>query len=348
MQIDLLPRERVLIGLGAGLAAATLALMAVDMRAALGGWLAASTVFSAVSAGATYLLITMRLVPGAWGEELRLAAEAGTMLTPFALIAFVPIMLGVGVIYPWATGLGLNEFKAAWLGEIAYALRTVIRFLALIWVSHRMRNRRSTTATAAAGLAVLPLLASLTAVDWLMSLDPEFSSSGFGLQFLVREVLVAFAAILLLRLGAGRQPPRLGVAGGVLLTLLLIWAYLQYMPFLTAWSGNLPPSAQWYTSRGTGIWALLAWAWAGIGLVAILLLLFPVFRTGAAWLRGISAAVLASQTLESAWITLPGFKPFALLAYALGLAACTAFCMGALPAALRRRIRSRMPKSAQA
>lgn len=344
MHLDLTRRERVLIALAAILAAAGLALMAVDMRAALGGWLAASVTFSAVSAGATYLLLTMRLIPGAWGEELRLAAEAGTLLTPFALLAFVPVMLGAGIIYPWATGAGLNDFQAAWLGEIAYALRTLLRFLALIWVSRRMRQRRSTVATAAGGLLVLPLLASLTAADWLMSLDPEFASSGFGLQFLNREVLVAFAAILLLRLGAGRPPARLGVAGGVLLTLLLIWAYLQYMPFLTAWSGNLPSSAEWYISRGVHGWGLLTSAWAGAGLLAILLLLFPDCRARAGWLRPIAALVLASQLLESAWLVLPAFQPLAVLTCMLGLAAGTAFCVAMLPAAMRHRIRARIPR----
>ncbi|MEW9857080.1 hypothetical protein [Novosphingobium sp. M1R2S20] len=343
MRVDILRRERVLIALGVLLLIATLALMIVDVRAALGGWLGAATVFSAVSAGATYLVLTMRLIPGAWGEELRLSAEAGTLLTPFALAAFVPIMLGVGAIYPWAGGSASGEFKSLWLGSAAYAGRTIVRFVGLLWASHRMRSRRSTATTAAVALLVLPLLALVTSFDWLLSLDPEFASSGFGLQFLAREVLIAFAAMILLRLSVGAPPPRLSVTGGVLLTLLLLWAYLQFMPFLVSWSGNLPSSAEWYLKRAGGGWSVVAWAWAGPGLAAILLLLFPAPRSRPVWLKAISLLVLASQLVETAWVVLPAFAPLAIAAYLLGVTACALFCFGALPAALRHRVRARAP-----
>ena len=157
----------------------------------------------------------------------------------------------------------------------------------------------------------------------------------------MREVLIAFAAIILLRLSIGRPPPRLGVAGGVLLTLLLLWAYLQYMPFLISWSTNLPPLAGWYLDRGGGGWGALAAAWGALGGCAILLLLFRAPRTRPGWLRAVAGMVLASQLLETAWVALPAFEPGAIAAYLIGLCALGAFAGGAMPAALRRRVRAR-------
>ncbi|BBC72774.1 conserved hypothetical protein [Altererythrobacter sp. B11] len=326
----------------AGLALVAAGLLAgLFIPGAMLGWLGATVLFSAVPAGSLYLLMMMRLIPGPWGEELRLSAEAATLLTPWASVLFVPVLIGFGAIYPWAAGAKLTAFQALLLNPLFLAVLTIGRFGALYWLGSRMRGRRSTRATSAAGLILLPLLATAAAFVWLLSLDTEFASSAFGLQFIEREVTVALAALLLLRLSIGRPLSRPGVLGGVMLTLLLLWAYLEFLSFFINWSGNLPSGAHWYLLRGSGSWGVLLWVWSGLSGVPLLALLFAVARRNAGWLKAICWAVLLGKACEIAWVTFPGFGLAPLAAFGPAVAGLSLATFAALPAALRQRIRDR-------
>jgi len=344
MIADATQRERRLMIAGVVLMVAALALALAWPREALTGWLCAAFAFASIPAGALLFQMMMRLIPGAWGEELRLACEAGALLAPLGLAAFVPVMLGAGIIYPWASRPPISAFQDLWMGVAPFALRTIVWFAFLIYAARLMRQRRSTVAVAAAGLVLFPVLGSLMGVDWLMSLAHEFASSGFGLQMLIVMAVIAFAALLLLRLSIGRTPFRPGVLGGVLLTLLLLWGYLQFMPFFIIWSGNLPPGVRWFEARSSLGWDAAEWSFGLLGGVPAVLLLFARFRSDPRWLAALSASVLLGKLVEIAWFGLPGTTLQAVLAYLLALAGLGALAAAALPLALRTRIAARRPR----
>ncbi len=337
--------ERPLGVAGAILGGLALATILAWPQPGLHGWLAATVVLSSVPAGALCLLMMMRLIPGAWGEELRVACEAGTLLTPLAAAAFLPVLASVAAIYPWASPLfhPTSAFQAAWLSPGSFALRTFLWFAMLGGLAGAMLGRRSQTLVACIGLVLFPLVGSAVAVDWLMSLDPGFASSGFGLQVLSIELTVAFAALLILRLTMPPPPRRLGVLGGLLLTLLLIWAYLQFLPFVITWSGNLPSGVGWYALRATEAWRIILWVAAALGGIPLVLLLFPKPRAGRSWLLWLSAAVLAGMATEVAWYALPPLGWRAGLSFLLALASFGCLAAGGLRLAFERRVRMRAP-----
>ncbi len=340
---DFLPWQQAALGIGTLLTLAALVAVIV-VPDGLAGWLGAAIAFSTIPAGSLYLILMMRLIPGPWGEELRLTAEAATLLAPLAALLFLPVILMPWALYPWAHGETHSAFQRHYLTPVFFAVRTVIRFGALWWVSARMRARRATKVTAAAGLVVLPLLAFIIAIDWLMSMDPAYASSAFGLQFLAREILAALCAILLLRLSVASPPPRISIAGGVLLTLLLMWAYIEFLPFFIAWSPNMPDSAAWYLRRTSGGWPAVIWAFGIAGGIPLFMLLFARMRGSALVLRVLAAAILVGKSLEIAWLALPGQSLFALAVYLVALTGITSLAAGLLPWALRRRVRARMPR----
>lgn len=336
--------ERGLIVLGALCCAGALGLALVDPRAALTGWLAAAVAFAAIPAGALCLQAMMRLIPGAWGEALRLMCEGGAMLAVPAAVAFVPVLLGMTAIYPWMVEPPHNRFQAAWLAPLPFALRTLLWFGLLIGSARLLRARTSTAPVAAVTLLLWPVLGSAVATDWLMSLRPHFASSGFGLQILILSVTLAYAVLLLLRLRARRTPVRPGVLGALLLTLLLLWAYIQFLPFFILWSPGLPEGAAWYGERSGG-WDVAEIAFGTLGGVPLLMLLFPAIRHSPAWLARLAIAVIAGKLIEFAWFALPGTGLLGVGAYALAMLAGALLTAALLPAALRRRIAARRPKS---
>ncbi|MBO9602760.1 MAG: hypothetical protein J7496_09665 [Novosphingobium sp.] len=331
---------------GGGVLAAAALVACVLVPGALAGWLAAVTAVCALPAGALVLSLMMRLIPGVWGEELRLSTEAMTLLTPWAALAFVPVVAGLGAIYPWMRDAKLSALQQLTLTPLCFAAVSAVRFAALWALGRRMRARRRTRATAAAGLVALPLLAGLAAFEWLLSLDPGFASSAFGLQFLERELTIAFAALLLLRLSLGRPPARPSVLGGLMLTLLLLWAYFEFLPFFINWSSDEPDGAAWYLARARGGWGVLLWIWAALSGVPLLALLFAKARNSVAALRWIAGTVIVGKLCELAWVTLPGFGIPAIAVDVAATGGLALVCAALLPSLLYRRIERRMPKEA--
>jgi len=312
----------------AGATASLLALAAVllDPAAALRGWLAAVAFCTGAPIGAVLLVMMMRLIPGAWAGALMPAAEGLTLLLPLAALALLPVLAGLGAIYPWAGDAPLNGFQAGYLTPWFFTLRTLAWFVVLTGLAVLLlTRRRASVPIACAGLVICTLFGAVIAVDWVLSLDPSFHASGFGLYWLSVQMTVALATAIIL--APDPPPDRQPVLAGLLLTAILLWAYLAFMQYVIPWSGNLPKGVRWYDSRSGPGWAALLWAVALLHLAPTLLML-PRMRESAPAVRWLSATVLLGKALECAWLVLPGSAPvdiriggpaFALAAAGIGL-----------------------------
>ncbi|WP_343715550.1 hypothetical protein [Inquilinus sp.] len=312
---------------GAACCLLTLAAVLLDPAAALRGWLAAAAFCTGAPIGAVLLVMMMRLIPGAWAGALMPAAEALTLLLPLAALALLPVLAGLGAIYPWADGAPLNGFQAGYLTPWFFTLRTIAWFAALTGLAVLLLARRRASAPiACAGLVICILFGAVIAVDWVLSLDPSFHASGFGLYWLSVQMTVALATAIIL--APDPPPDRRPVLAGLLLTAILLWAYLAFMQYVILWSGNLPPGVRWYDSRSGPGWAELLWAVALLHLAPTLLLMLPWMRESARAVRWLATPVLLGKALECAWLVLPGSAPvdiriggpaFALAAAGIGL-----------------------------
>jgi hypothetical protein len=344
MRDDPPPIHRRLLAIG--LAACTVALLAAFLAPApaLRAWLAAMLAWSAVPLAAVGLLLMMRLIPGAWHAELGLYAEAAALLLPLAALCLLPVLLGLGGIYPWAHDPPANAFQAAYLAPWFFVLRSLAWLALLHLLAFAAIGRRPPEGLAAAGLIAFTLLGSLIAIDWAMSPDPHFHSSGFGLYWLGCQFTIATAALVLAATTLPRQPRRAGLLGGLLLTMLLLWAYFAFLQYLILWSGNLPVGIGWYMARATRGWAWVLTLYALLGGIPLLLLLLTPLRRSPRALAGCAAAVLAGKALEAAWLVLPGLAAPAWQAaalFALALLGQAALAAALAPAALAHRLRAR-------
>ncbi|WP_337181019.1 hypothetical protein [Shinella sp.] len=299
--------------------AAALLLGLVDLRAALAGWLAALCLAIGVPFGCLLLVAVMRLVPGRWRTATGRQADAGLSLLIFAMPAALPILAGAAWLYPWAGAGDLEGFKAVYLTQPFFGLRGVA-ILALFTALGLALNSRG-RGLAAMALIAFVLLDGVLAVDWLMSLDTGFHSSGFGLYVLALQVLTAFSVILLT---TEPDPPAQDVRllGALFLAVQLLWPYFAFMQYFIIWSNDLPKLAQWYLARGVEPWGLAARIFTGLHLAGLLALLFPPVRGNIGLLRLIAAASLVATGLEYLWLvlpTLPRGQGTALAAFALSL-----------------------------
>lgn len=302
--------ERTALVIGAvGLIGAIIGLV-LDARIALSAWAAAAIGWSEIAIGALAMLMMVQLVGGSWRPLLRGPLAAGAATLPVVAIAFVPVLIGIGWIYPWAdphVAAALPAFKAAWLSPAFFIVRTIVYFAVFIGLQQALLRapEENRDAIAAPGLILYALLASLAGVDWLESIEPSFHSSEFGLIFLSGQWLggLSFALLIVLSRIRDGAPP---VAAGVFVTALLFWGYLQAMQYIVIWSGNIPIEVRWYVERTETGWVFVTWSLVALQFVLpFLALLRPSVRASRHAMTVIAAVTIALRLVEAAWELLP-------------------------------------------
>jgi hypothetical protein len=191
-----------------------------------------------------------------------------------------------------------------------FALRTIVYFtiwsLLALWLRLAGNDSERMTRAASVGLIVYALTVSLAGVDWLESLEPDFHSSIYGLLFLGFTMLngLAFgiAGGLLLRRRIGSRK----AYSALLLSMILVWAYLHGMQYLVIWSGNIPDEVTWYLERSSHGWQVV------LTVLALGQFVFPFFalvvekiRGDRNWLLGLCALTLLMRCVEAALLALP-------------------------------------------
>jgi hypothetical protein len=217
-------------------------------------------------------------------------------------------------------------FKARYLTLPFFISRAALYFTAWLlfsrllsrWVEpygHRTdAPPRKLRAASAVGLVLLGLTVTFAAVDWTMSLEPDWYSTIYPVIFAVGQVLagLALAIVMLTSLNAPpRIPPHgepspLADLGSLLLAFVMLWAYVSFSQYLLIWSGNLPEEIVWYLRRTQGGWGLLALLLivAHFGL-PFLLLLSRRIKQDPRTLALVAALVLVMHYLDVLWWIAP-------------------------------------------
>ena len=323
------------VGALAFLGWAGMALM--EPAAALQGWLIGFVFVACLSLGSLAIVLIHRLTAGGWGAAFapELAPAAG--LTPLLLVFVLPVLLGVGLIYPWAHTPMMVEggVRRLYLNPPLFWARSLIAlggWSAIALSLHRIEGPRGRLGAGLA-LAFHGLAVSLIGVDWVLSVLPSFTSSDFGMAFAVQQLMAGFAFAALQ--GRRRAPDDAsGDVAGLLLATIIGLIYLEFMAYLVVWYGDRPPLDAWYIPRVGPGWRALVWLSLAASLVALVLLAtrrrFGTHRA-LAWA---AAAALAGLLSYQVWLLAPAFGaaclPPALLAL-LAMGGVWLALLGGLP-----------------
>jgi hypothetical protein len=301
-----------------------------------------------IALGCMGILMLQHLSGGAWGVVVRRILEAGARTLPFMFLLFTPILTGIGRLYPWAdaTQVASDELlrhKAAYLNPSSFMLRAVAYFAiwsGIAWMLNRWSDEQDRTHDPAlvdrlgrlsgAGIALYVLTMTFASVDWLMSLEPHWFSTIYGIFIVMGQTLSAMAFIILvLAVLAGREPLRGKISarhfhdlGKLLFAFVMVWSYFAFSQFLIIWAGNLPEEIPWYLKRLTG-----GWQWFGLALALLqfafpfVLLLSAKLKRDPARLAQVAAFLLAMRLVDNAWMIGPAFHPGQLWIHWMDLAA---------------------------
>jgi hypothetical protein len=321
------------VGAGAAVAAGLVlaAGLAIDSRDTLAAYLVAWIAFGAIPIGALCVLMTTYLVRRAWTEALHPILRAATMSLPAVAVWFIPVLVGMRELYPAAADpTSLPPFKAIYLAPWFFALRSIVYFLIwtalALWLRRAWGDSERMTPAASAGLIVYALTTSLAGIDWIESLEPDFHSSIYGLLYLSFALLSGLAfAIFGSLLNDLRFDPRAGY-GALLLSTILLWAYLHAMQYIVIWAGDIPDEVVWYLKRSEHGWQFM------LVVLAIGQFVFPFFallkervRTDRSCLLASCALTLVMRVCEAAILILPGIEHLSPVTTAIMLLAALVF-----------------------
>jgi hypothetical protein len=275
-------------------------------------------VFCAAPAlGCLGLLILHQLTGGAWGRALRPVALPAALTLPWLAAIFVPLLAGLTRLYPWAQqGLlatdHVLQHKAAYLNVPFFIGRSVLYFSLWCFFAQRLRRGSVSQGVAGGALLVYVLTISFSSIDWLMSLDPHWASSIYGVLLLVGYGLNAFAftITMLWRRRADVDPDTTHDLGNLLFAFVLLWAYMAFSQYLIIWAGNLPEEITWYIARRRGGWQYVGLALVGLQFaLPFFMLLARRRKRSLRALAPVAIGILVMRFVDTAWLTMPSFNP---------------------------------------
>jgi hypothetical protein len=290
-----------------------------------------------VALGCMALLMIHHLTGGFWGWAIRGALEAATQSLWLLAILFLPLLLGLDRVYPWARwtpeqieGSRILTQKHLYLNVPFFLTRTAF-YLGVWIVLSRLLTRweegsphspdqpepRRLRLLSAPGVAAYGLTMTFAAIDWVMSLQPMWFSTIFGAMLAVGQILSGLALAIAVtvylappdQLRTSISTKALRDLGSLMLAFVLLWAYMNYSQFMLIWAGNLPEEAVWYTRRQQGVWGFLAVLLILFNFAfPFLLLLSRQIKQNPRSLAGVAILLLCMRLLDMFWMIVPAFS----------------------------------------
>ncbi len=279
-------RRSLIVGVVFGIAAIALAFTRPDEF--YRGYLLGYMCWLGVALGSMAVLMIRHLTGGGWGMVIRRILGAAMRTLPLLAILFIPVILGMHHLYVWARPLDevadkhlrehLEQITKTYLTTNGFIIRAIVyfaiwnllSFLLSIWSKQTDRagapdNTQRFKAVAGPGLILYGFTITFAVIDWVMSIDPSWISTIFGLVILIGEVLSAmcFAVVVERILYNYRpmsemlKPDFVHDHGKWMLTFIMLWAYFSFSQWLIIWAGNLPTEITFYLKRFNGNWGYI-------------------------------------------------------------------------------------------
>jgi len=329
--------------------AAGLAALDHSIDHVLRGWLLGLMLTFGFSVGGLALLMVQYLSGGKWGLLLRRPLEAMSRTLPLVFAYWVVVALFAKRLYLWAqiddaaaalkAGI-INEvqahaieFKRPMLNIGAFWAVSILCFAiwgVYAWRLNAMGLQRDAASAdttpewikrfeniSGPGVLVYALTMTAAAIYWVMSLDPTWYSSVYGLLFLVGQAYSVLALSIIVAISLSKAEPFKTILrqteqhdlGKFTFAFVMLNIYLGFSQFLIIWSGNLPEEIPWYLDRIRGHWGIIVtldfmFHW----LIPFSLLLSRDLKRNKKRLVRVCQWMVFAKAFDLFWLIEPNFK----------------------------------------
>lgn len=278
-------------------------------------------------------LVALEYVAGAdWSTPIRRVSEFISSFIPLLVILVIPLLFSMHDLFHWTHEEAVEsdkilQGKSPYLNTEFFIIRTVLFFV--IWNLFYfiiIRNSRKQDKTGDQSLTkkniiysaiFIPLFAitiTFFSIDWMMSLEPHWFSTIFGVYFFAGSVVGALAAVTLatvLLKEKGYLHPKMVndhyySLGALLFAFINFWGYIAFSQYLLIWYANLPEETFWFLARWEGGWIFMSIFLIIIHFVVpYSLLLSQPAKMDPKRLKFVSVWILFAHLIDLYWLIMP-------------------------------------------
>ncbi len=272
--------------------------------------------FSGLSFGGITLSVIFTITSARWGRPIKRFSEALFAFAPVSGLLLILLFFGTEHIYEWVDPTKVIHSKAGWLNLPFFIMRNILAFAIFVilgwkylgatlrpdiglakkltkytnpFADRLIRNYSqqkeevqkadSKTRFLAPILGLLfALLCTLQAFDWMMSIDQEWFSTMFGVQYAMANLTAAMAALMII---AGIAQQKLHLENYISINRYhdlakltfsgcLMWSYMVFSQVLVIWYSNIPEETPYLILRMQS----LEWGWM-FWVIGALLFILP-------------------------------------------------------------------------
>lgn len=295
-------------------------------------YLVAFVFWASIAIGGLFLTLLHYLSGAVWSVVLRRIFETFMALLPLFVIFFIPIIFGMYDLYHWTHADAVEQDallqeKAPYLNTTFFVIRAFV-FLG-VWIVfsqllYRWSLRNDQTGDASflkkakrlspLGIILFAITLSFAAFDWLMSLDPHWYSTIFGIYYFSGSTLAALSLLTLFVLYFDKTGPLnsfLSIEhyhdlGKLLFTFTVFWAYIAFSQYFLIWYANIPEETIWYLHRWEGSWKYVSLLLVfGHFIVPFFVLMVRATKRNLGILLAMSVWLLVMHVVDMYWLVMP-------------------------------------------
>lgn len=285
-----------------------------------------------ISVGSLGLIALEYLVGATWSTPFRRITEFFASLIPYLIILVIPLFFGMHDLFHWTNTEAVNadavlKSKSGYLNEQFFMIRTFgILIIWNIFYSLLSRNSEKQDETGDPALTkrniklsvifapIFILSLTVFAIDWMMSLEPHWFSTMFGVYYFAGTLVCAFSVVtfgsVMLKTN-GYLDQRIGKdsfysLGTLIFGFNIFWGYIGFSQFLLIWYADLPEETFWMLHRWDGSWKYVTIALIFFHFVIpFLILTSRRAKTNLKLLKVMSVWMLCAHALDLFWLIMP-------------------------------------------
>lgn len=310
-------------------------LMMRDAERVWHGYVVAYFYFTSLALGGLFFVAIHHVSKAGWSVNVRRLSESFTAFLPWAAIGGVGLIIGAPKLYTWlqpevVAQDALLQHKQGYLNQTFFIIRMVVFFGLWLWFARvlvgRSLNQDQTgdssltvksVGTSIAFILVFALSYSFFSVDLLMSLEPHWFSTIFGVYCFAGLFQSTMASMILLIIYLKRKGKLEGYVdenhlhdlGKYLFAFTVFWAYIAFSQYMLIWYANLPEETFFYLPRLEP-----GWLWVSISLL-VFKFIVPFFALLPRWAKRTPAhlvvvccLILVMQYVDLYWLVFPNFN----------------------------------------
>ena len=310
--------------------------IAVDAHQFFASYLVNFTFWATLGIGGLFFVLVHHLTGAVWSVVIRRIGEAAMATLPMVALLAIPMLLGLSHTFSWTDSALMNgdpllKAKSGYLNIPFFVIRTVVYIGVWILLAQLLRryslaldNGWQESATSkfirisGPGTIAFAFTLSFAGFDWIMSLQPLWYSTIFGLWFFSGAAVMIYAFFALTSHALAKK----GILakeistehrhdiGKLLFTFMVFWAYMALSQYLLIWYANMPEETAFFKARWVGSWKTLSVLYPVVGFVIPFVLMMSRHIKRNRWFLSFWAIWLVLfHWIDLYWNIIPTFHP---------------------------------------